>query len=116
MTDKSDIPGSNLHDEEAFERAVQKGGLFDIGPNELDDDIGRRVRFPEAEEDPENDSLYNYEHVIVAVQKDHERDLCYRVQLAEDVPGKMKAEEDLGRVAKPDEVEFVGEEGSANAR
>lgn len=50
------------------------------------------------------------------MQKDHEGDLCYRVQLAEDVPGKMKAEKDLGRVAKPDEVEFVGKEGSTNAR
>ena len=39
---------SNLHDEEAFEKAVEKGGPFDVGPNELDDDIGRRVRFPEA--------------------------------------------------------------------
>jgi hypothetical protein len=99
---------SNLHDEEAFRKAVQKGGLFDVGPNELDDDIGRRVRFPEAENDPENQSAYNYEHVIVAVQKDHEGTLCYRVQLAEDIPG-LSAENDLGRVARPSQVEFVGE-------
>jgi hypothetical protein len=122
MTDQSDIPNSNLHDEEVFQKAVQKGGLFDVGPNELDDDIGRHVRFPEAEEDPENDSLYNHEHVIVAVQKDYKGDLCYRVQLAQDVPSPMEgeemieAEEDLGRVAEPDEVEFVDEEGSPNAQ
>lgn len=104
MTEKS-----NIHDEEAFEKAVQKGGLFDVGPNELDDEIGRHVRFPEAEADPENDSFYNYEHVIVAVQKDHEGRLCYRVQLAEDIP-EMGADEDLGRVALPNEVEFVDDD------
>jgi hypothetical protein len=97
---------SNIHDEEAFEKAVKKGELFDVGPNELDNDIGRHVRFPEAEADPENDSFYNHEHVIVAVQKDHEGRLCYRVQLAKDIP-EMEADEDLGRVALPDEVEFV---------
>jgi hypothetical protein len=103
MTEKS-----NIHDEDAFEKAVEKGGLFDVGPNELNDDIGRHVRFPEAESDPENNSFYNHEHVIVAVQKDHEGRLCYRVQLAEDIP-EMEADEDLGRVALPDEVEFVGD-------
>lgn len=90
MTEKS-----NIHDEAIFEKAVQKGGLFDVGPNELDDDIGRHVRFPEAEADPENDSFCNYEHVIVAVQKDHEGRLCYRVQLAKDIP-EMNADKDLG--------------------
>jgi transposase len=68
MTGKSNLHDSNLHDEEAFEEAVQKGGLFDVGPNDLDEDIGRHVRFPEAEADPENSSLYNYKHIIVAVQ------------------------------------------------
>lgn len=110
MTEKS-----NIHDEEAFEKAVQKGGPFDVGPNELDDDIGRHVRFSEAEADPENQSFYNYEHVIVAVQKDHEGRLCYRVQLAEDVPG-IDTGEDLGRVAHPDEVEFVGEDDRTDAQ
>lgn len=110
MTEKS-----NIHDEEAFEKAAQKGGLFDVGPNELDDDIGRHVRFSEAEADPESQSFYNYEHVIVAVQKDHEGRLCYRVQLAEDVPG-IDTDEDLGRVAHPDEVEFVGEDGGTDAQ
>lgn len=110
MTEKS-----NIHGEEAFEKAVRKGSLFDVGPNELDDDIGRHVRFPEAEADPENESFYNFEHVIVAVQKDHEGRLCYRVQLAEDVPG-MDKNEDLGRVADPDEVMFVGEEDETDAQ
>ena len=107
---------SNLHDDPAFRKAVQKGGLFDVGPNELDDDIGRRVRFPEAEEG----TYYAHEHVIVAVQHDHEGDLAYRVQLAEDVEGLGTAEEDLGRVATPEEVEFVdeeeGEDGSESGR
>lgn len=99
---------SNIHDEDAFEKATWKGGPFDVGPNELDKDIGRHVRFPETEADPEDTSFYNHEHVIVAVQKDCEGDLCYRVQLAEDIP-EMSAEEDLGRVARPDDVEFTGE-------
>jgi len=99
---------SNLHDEEGFEQAVEKDGPFDVGPNDLDDDIGRHVRFPEAEADPENESVYNHEHVIVAVQKDHEERLCYRVQLAEDIP-EMDADDDLGRVESPEKVEFVEE-------
>jgi hypothetical protein len=106
---------SNLHEEEGFEKAVEKGGPFDVGPNELDEDIGRHVRFPEAETDPENESAYNHEHVIVAVQKDHEGRLCYRVQLAEDIP-EMGADEDLGRVAHPSEVEFVEEEDGTSGR
>ena len=77
---------SNIHDEEAFEKAVQKGGLFDVVPNELDEDIGRRVRLPKSEADPDDDPIYNHVHVIVAVQKDQEGNLCYRVQLAEKFP------------------------------
>lgn len=107
----SNLHDSNLHDEEAFEEAVQKGGLFDVGPNDLDEDIGRHVRFPEAEADPENSSLYNYKHIIVAVQKNHEGRLCYRVQLAQDIP-EMDADDDLGRVAHPDDVEFIDETSS----
>lgn len=99
---------SNLHEDEDFERAVEKGGPFDVGPNELDDDIGRRVRFPEAQADPENESVYNHEHLIVAVQHNHEGRLCYRVQIADDIP-EMNADDDLGRVAPPEEVEFVEE-------
>lgn len=99
---------SNLHQDPAFREAVEKGGLFDVGPNDLDDDIGRRVRFPEAEADPEDNSFYNYLHVIVAVQKDYQGRLCYRVQLAQDIP-EMDADEDLGRVAPPSKVEFVDE-------
>jgi hypothetical protein len=77
MTDK--LRRSNIHEEEAFRKAVEKGGLFDVGPNKLDKDIGRRVRFPQSEKDPEDQSAYNYEHVIVAVQKDYRGRLCYRV-------------------------------------
>ncbi len=98
---------SNLHEDPVFKVFAEKEGLFDVGPNELDDDIGRRVRFPDAEEG----TYYAHEHVIVAVQHDHKGDLAYRVQLAEDVEGLGTAEEDLGRVATPEEVEFVGEEG-----
>lgn len=107
MTDKS-----NLHEEEAFEKAVEKGGPFDVGPNELDEDIGRHVRFPDAEKG----TYYAHEHVIVAVQYDHKGDLAYRVQLAEDVEGLGKAENDLGRVAPPDEVEFIGDGDSTDGR
>ncbi|MCS3655218.1 putative transcriptional regulator [Salinibacter ruber] len=107
-----DIRKSNLHDDPAFRKAAEKGGPFDVGPNELDDDIGRRVRFPEAEEG----TYYAHEHVIVAVQHDHKGDLAYRVQLAEDVEGLGTAEEDLGRVATPEEVEFVDEEGGESGR
>jgi hypothetical protein len=99
---------SNLHDDPAFRKATEKGGLFDVGPNELDDDIGRRVRFPGAEED----TYYAHEHVIVAVQYDYKGDLAYRVQLAEDAGELGNPENDLGRVAPPDAVEFVEEEGS----
>jgi hypothetical protein len=98
-----DIRESNLHEDPVFKAFAEKGGLFDVGPNELDDDIGRRVRFPEADEG----TYYAHEHVIVAVQYDYKGDLAYRVQLAEDAPGLGKAEEDLGRVATPEEVEFV---------
>lgn len=106
-----DLRKSNLHEDPGFKKAVEKGGLFDVGPNELDDDIGRHVRFPEAEEGTD----YAHEHVIVAVRRDHKGHLAYRVQLAEDVPGFGKAEEDFGRVASPDEVEFVDEEESGPA-
>ena len=92
-----DITKSNLHDDPAFRKAVQKGGLFDVGPNELDDDIGRRVRFPGAEEG----TYYAHEHVIVAVQHDHKGDLAYRVQLAEDAGELGNPENDLGRVTPP---------------
>jgi len=102
-----DLRKYNLHEDPVFKAFAEKGGLFDVGTNELDDDIGRHVRFPEAEEG----TYYAHEHVIVVVQYDHKGDLAYRVQLAEDVPGLGKAEEDLGRVALPEEVEFVGEEG-----
>lgn len=105
-----ELRNSNVHGDPAFRKAVEKGGPFDVGPNELDDDIGRRIRFPGAEGEPEDDSVYNYEHVIIAVQKDHEGNLCYRVQIAEDIPGEMRAEDDLGRIASPSEVEFIGEE------
>lgn len=37
----------NLHDDEDFQKFARKGGLFDVGPNELDDDIGHHARFPE---------------------------------------------------------------------
>ncbi|MCS3638951.1 hypothetical protein [Salinibacter ruber] len=102
-----DIRKSNLHDDPAFREAAEKGGLFDVGPNELDDDIGRHVRFPGAEEG----TYYAHEHVIVAVQQDYKGDLAYRVQLAEDAGELGSLENDLGRVAPPDAVEFVEEEG-----
>lgn len=98
---------SNLHEDPAFRKATEKEGRFDVGPNELDDDIGRRVRFPDAEEG----TYYAHEHVIVAVQHDHKGDLAYRVQLAEDAGELGSPENDLGRVAPPDAVEFVEEEG-----
>jgi len=98
---------SNLHEDPVFKAFAEKGGLFDVGPNELDDDIGRHVRFPDAEEG----TYFAHEHVIVAVQYDHKGDLAYRVQLAEDAGELGNPENDLGRVAPPDEVEFVDKGG-----
>jgi len=105
----ADMPGelrkSNLHENPVFRKAAEKGGLFDVGPNDLDDDIGHPVRFPDGEER----TYYAHEHPVVAVQYDHKGDLAYRVQLAEDAEGLGTAEE-FGRGAPSEEVEYVDEE------
>jgi hypothetical protein len=97
-----DLPTSNIHEHPELNILTGKGGLFDVGPNKLDEDIGCRVRF----KDP-GPTVEEYVHVIVCIQEDYKGDLCYRVQIAEDNE-KMTASKDIGRVAHPSEVEFVG--------
>lgn len=54
---------SNLHDDSAFQKAADKKGLFEVGPNGLDNDIGRRAYLIGAEED----THHFHSQVIVAV-------------------------------------------------
>lgn len=94
---------SNIHLYPDFEEITAKGGLFDVGPNELDDDIGRLCLFTDrAQMAP----AYRYLQKVVAVQQDYKGRLCYRVQIAEDTP-MLAADRDLGRVARPEAIEFV---------
>lgn len=52
-----------------------------------------------------------------AHDRDYQGDLAYRLQLAEDAPSLGKAEDNRGRVATPEQVEFVGdEEGEAGGK
>lgn len=101
-----DLPTSNIHEHPELNILTGKGGLFDVGPNKLNKDIGRRVRF----KDP-GPPVEEYVHVIVCVQENYRGQLCYRVQIAEDNE-KMTASKDIGRVAHPDEVEFVTREST----
>lgn len=78
--------------------------------------LGRRVRLPDAEESTYYvHEPYARKHVTVPGRYDHEGNLAYRVQLAEDGGGPDKAEEDLEKVAPPEEVEFVDETSGADS-
>ncbi|TGE03324.1 hypothetical protein [Hymenobacter fodinae] len=109
MPDPDDLtPESPLHP--ALENMLGRDGHFDVGANSLDQHIGRRVRFSDADSyrhDPKKPGqIRQYTHEIVGVQYNYEGKLRYRVEVRDpEWPGNPRR--DFGRPADPDEVEFV---------
>jgi len=76
-----------------------KGGMFDVGPNDLDENIGKKCRF----KDPKKYGfgiVHGHLQEVIAVQRDYRGNLCYRVI-------SLEYKDSFGRTAQVSDIIFT---------